>query len=551
MDSKIAVYIRVSSLEQANNGFWKDLQMTKIKNLINYRHANWEKDFIFNENLVFQDLWISGTKSENDRPGLQKMINEIKKWNIKKVLIWRLDRLARRTQLILELVDLFEEYWVEFISTDESIDTKSPTWKFFITILGAIGEMERSLISEKTFLWKLEAAKKWEYPFWKPPYWFIKNRESKKLEIIPKEKEIISRIFNLYTQENKSLNEIAKILRAEKIMKSDWRRIWLIIWNSTYNWNLYVNTHTNVKNKETWKTERLEKPQNEHILIKVEKFIDDKVFKLAQTKLKENKYLFNNNNKTIENHYFAWLISCWECLSNYKAYRQKNKNNESLVYYRCSKSSGAKAWKYNKKTCSNSQISEIVLLKKAFNDINAIIQDPENIEKKYLKDSNTEKNIKKYKNEIKGLNLKLDWEYNIIQNYYNDFYMETDDRIIEIIKNKIDKAKSNINTLKNRIWEIENYIKAEELKETNKKALYDFSKKLELLKIEELNKDEIITYLRWLIEKIIIHQDKIEFIYKIEINDENKKSLDLSWNDKSKLTGKSSMVELMGFEPMS
>ena len=161
------------------------------------------------------------------------------------------------------------------------------------------------------------------------------------------------------------------------------------------------------------------------------------------------------------------------------------------------------------------------------------------------------KNIKKYKNEIKGLNLKLDWEYNIIQNYYNDFDMETDDRIIEIIKNKIDKAKSNINTLKNRIWEIEDYIKAEELKETNKKALYDFSKKLEWLKIEELNKDEIITYLRWLIEKIIIHQDKIEFIYKIEINDENKKSLNLSWNDKSKLTGKSSMVELMGFEPMS
>ena len=192
-NSKVAIYLRVSSLEQKNNWFWKDIQLNKVKNLIQYRFNNWDTDFIFDEKLIYQDLWISWIKDENDRPWLKSLFRDIEKWKINKVIVWRLDRLARKTKLLLETIEFFDRNWVEFISTDENIDTKTPTWKFFLTILWALWEMERSLIAEKTYLWKLESAKKWQYPFWMPPFWFFKPKWEKLLVISEEKKEIVKK----------------------------------------------------------------------------------------------------------------------------------------------------------------------------------------------------------------------------------------------------------------------------------------------------------------------------------------------------------------------
>lgn len=199
---KVACYIRVSTLEQSNNWFWKDLQLTKIKKYIEYY------GFIFDENLVYKDLWISWSKDEDERPWLKKMKEDIEKWKIDVVIVWRLDRLARKTIILLELIEFFKFYNVNFISTDESVDTKTPTWNFFITVIGALAEMERKLIVEKTTLWKLEWVDKWNFSmWWKPSFWFIKNPKTRKLEVNEEEAKIVKDIFDMYVNQNKSLWE--------------------------------------------------------------------------------------------------------------------------------------------------------------------------------------------------------------------------------------------------------------------------------------------------------------------------------------------------------
>jgi len=556
--SKIAVYIRVSTLEQANNWFWKDLQLTRIKKLIDYKYDSWEEEFIFDENLVYKDLWISGAKEDKERPGLAQLMRDIEKWKIKKVVIWRLDRLARKTKFMLEMVEFFDRYNIDFISTDENIDTKTPTWKFFLTILWAIWEMERSLIAEKTFLWKIEQAKKWQYPFGKTKFWYKKDAKTKKLVVVKEEAKIIKKIFDLYVNESKSLNQISQIMTDSKMMnKCDWRRIWKIIWEEVYTWNLWINTHKNEVDKH-WKKVRIEKPKEEHILIKVEPIIAENIFKKAQKKLTENKFIFNNKNKAIENHLFAWLVQCKECWSNYKAYVH-TKNGNRNIYYRCSKTTWARWGKVTKDYCKNSQLSESILLKKVLADINEIIKNPKNIEKQYLKQSNATKNIEKYKQEIEILKEKIDSQYETIDKLYDRFDVENDKKITEIIEKKIAWAKNTIKNLQNRIEELEDYIKAEKKNNENKEILYNFAKNLKDLKLKELERDELKDYLRKLINKIYVSKDKIEVIYVIskdDINsDKNSKNQDKEKTTNSccvsNVTGESNMVELMGFEPMS
>ena len=354
----------------------------------------------------------------------------------------------------------------------------------------------------------------------------------------------------MYVNENKSLNEIWKILYSKWIFKSkDWKKIGLIIWNETYIWNLWVNTTKDIRDEKTWKRTLVQKPKEEHILIKVEPFIDKITFKKAQKKLIQNKYIFNNNNKPIINHYFAWLMQCWECWSNYKAYVTK-KNWVERIYYRCSKNNWYKFW--NKK-CNNSQLSEKNILWKIFIDIQKIIKNPKSIEKKYLKESNASKNIKKYLEEIKTIENTIDNEYKIIDKLYNSFESEDDERINKIIENKLTNSKNKISNLQNRIKTLYWYIKVEETNNQNKKTLYEFSERLKDFDLKSLDRKWLIECFRLVIEKIVIYKTKIDIIYKYNWNSENKaKKITTNSNikEESIVTAKSDMEVPSGIEPL-
>ena len=66
------------------------------------------------------------------------------------VIIYKLDRLSRRTRDVLDLVDRFEKAGIGFHSIQETLDTKSTFGRFVLRTLASLAEMERDLISDRT-----------------------------------------------------------------------------------------------------------------------------------------------------------------------------------------------------------------------------------------------------------------------------------------------------------------------------------------------------------------------------------------------------------------
>jgi DNA invertase Pin-like site-specific DNA recombinase len=65
------------------------------------------------------------------------------------VLVWKFDRFARSVSHLLRSLETFQALGVHFVSFSESLDTSTPTGKMVFTVLGAVAELERSLIVER------------------------------------------------------------------------------------------------------------------------------------------------------------------------------------------------------------------------------------------------------------------------------------------------------------------------------------------------------------------------------------------------------------------
>lgn len=89
---------------------------------------------------------ISGAKA--DRPGLANAIDHLREGDT--LVVWRLDRLGRSLQHLIETVNLLESRNVGFKSVTEQIDTTTPGGKLIFHIFGALAEFERNLIRERT-----------------------------------------------------------------------------------------------------------------------------------------------------------------------------------------------------------------------------------------------------------------------------------------------------------------------------------------------------------------------------------------------------------------
>jgi DNA invertase Pin-like site-specific DNA recombinase len=89
---------------------------------------------------------MSGSKKE--RPKLAEMMTILRAGD--KVVIYKLDRISRSTKHLIELSEHFEKRRVEFVSIQDSIDSSTPTGRFFFRILASIAELERDIISERT-----------------------------------------------------------------------------------------------------------------------------------------------------------------------------------------------------------------------------------------------------------------------------------------------------------------------------------------------------------------------------------------------------------------
>jgi len=95
----------------------------------------------------YVDKGISGTKEK--RPELDRLMVDAHRRRFGVVVCWKFDRFARSVSHLLRALETFNTLGIAFVSLSEQIDTTTPAGKLIFTVLGAVAELERSLIAER------------------------------------------------------------------------------------------------------------------------------------------------------------------------------------------------------------------------------------------------------------------------------------------------------------------------------------------------------------------------------------------------------------------
>jgi site-specific DNA recombinase len=211
---KAALYIRVSTLEQANEGYSVGEQKERLTAFCKAR------DWIVTEYYI--DPGYSGANL--DRPAVQKLIAEVKGVDV--VLVYKLDRISRSQRDMLYLIEeIFLPNGVDFVSMNESFDTSVPFGRAMIGILSVFAQLEREQIKERTKMGKMARAKEGLFHggvFYPIGYDYINGR------LVPNEYEAtqVRKIFEWYI-DGMSPDKIAERLRDEGYTNrySSWNEI--------------------------------------------------------------------------------------------------------------------------------------------------------------------------------------------------------------------------------------------------------------------------------------------------------------------------------------
>src|SRR5262249_52440104 len=131
--TRVALYARVSTLDKGQS---PDMQLRELREYAGHRGWALSAEYV--------DSGISGAKES--RPELNRLMADAHKRKFDTVCVWKFDRFARSVSHLLRALETFKALGVEFVSYSEQLDTSTPAGKMVFTVLGAVAELERSLI---------------------------------------------------------------------------------------------------------------------------------------------------------------------------------------------------------------------------------------------------------------------------------------------------------------------------------------------------------------------------------------------------------------------
>ena len=132
--TRTALYLRVSTAEQK-----PDLQYDGLRGYAARAGLDVVRDYC--------DVAVSGRRE--GRPRLNALMVAARNREIDCVLVWKFDRFARSTRHLLTALEEFDHLGIRFVSVQDQVDTDSPMGRAMFTVIGAMAELESSLISER------------------------------------------------------------------------------------------------------------------------------------------------------------------------------------------------------------------------------------------------------------------------------------------------------------------------------------------------------------------------------------------------------------------
>ncbi len=311
---KVAVYARVSTQEQAVEGTSLEYQQEQLEKYC--ESQGWE---------IFQTYVDAGyTGKDDNRPGLKRLLTDAKSGLFDKVVVFRMDRLARNLRLLLEIEEKLKECGISFHSVKETFDTSTASGRHFLQMLGMISEWERETIIERTKAGRLQRYREGCWGPGRPPFGYAYDRKTKKLIINENHARIVRRIYEEYVK-GRSMWGIANLLNTEHIPTrrngKGWRNTSVrdVLIDSVYKGAQIVNVH------QAHKGIPKELPETA-IHIQVPAIVGQSVWDLAQERRKNNKHLQPPK-------YTGWLlqglITCGFCGRGFKVEYDRNRRSYS------------------------------------------------------------------------------------------------------------------------------------------------------------------------------------------------------------------------------
>lgn len=191
---RVAIYARVSTTEQAEEGYSIDAQVDNIK-----QFCNKENKIVVE---VYADKGISGKSMEN-RLELQRLLADSKKGVFDELVVWKTSRLARNILDLLQIVKELEQNSISFKSMTEPYDNSTPSGKMMMSMLAIMAEFERTTIIENLKMGMSARARQGLKNGGKQlGYRSEGSGKDSRLVVVPEEAEVVKKIYELYISGN-------------------------------------------------------------------------------------------------------------------------------------------------------------------------------------------------------------------------------------------------------------------------------------------------------------------------------------------------------------
>ena len=296
---RVVSYSRVSTTEQASEGTSLDFQASQLTGYCQLQGWTVVNSYV--------DGGYSGKNA--DRPGLQRLLTDAKLGLFDKMVVFKLDRLARNLSLLLEIEKTLKEHGITLISMKESVDTSTPTGKMAFSLFGVVSEWDRANIVERTRNGRLQRYKEGCWGGGKSPYGYSYDKKTRKLIINESEARVVRRMYSEYVN-GKSLFAISQGLNQDHIpprakrSQGWWQTaVRQVLLNPVYRGTEGVNRHAHISLINSMDLSNA-------IMMSVPSLVSEQEWHIAQNRMQANKHVKPNKQKT---HLLQGMITCAIC----------------------------------------------------------------------------------------------------------------------------------------------------------------------------------------------------------------------------------------------
>ncbi|KND51233.1 MAG: site-specific DNA recombinase [Parcubacteria bacterium C7867-001] len=386
---RAAIYLRVSTDEQAKEGHYG----LKVQEDHTRKYCE-DRGYALNEEHVFVDDGYSGGLEFQDRPAFSELYRVALNKEIDVVVVAKQDRIARDLEVAVLIRRELRKIGIPLESVAEPFDQATPMGSTMTKMTDLFADFERMVIRERTYNGRIRAAKDGKWVTGLPPYGYTIVKQTKKLEIIEREAEVVSQFFQWLVYERLSLHEMERRANSmnlpapkhktirKRVTSNHWyaRSIGRILTNEIYAGRAYFRKYKRPYNNLTSLIDpKLLRPEKDWIPFDAPAIITSEMFEAAKKQLLKNRE--DSERNTRRSYMFVKLLYCGYCnfklFSGYQTPRRKDGDESSGKYY-----NGIYRGKNalgNTKRCERcDQYAESRLLP-IWDTLKEILQNPENL----------------------------------------------------------------------------------------------------------------------------------------------------------------------------